>query len=289
MNLLHSFIELESVDSTNNYAMARAHAGLAIQGDLFFAHEQWAGKGQRGKSWVSNRGENIILSLVLEPVFLPITQQFSLSMAVALAAHDLFAKYAGSQDTTIKWPNDIYWRDRKAGGILIENSFSGDRWVFAIVGIGININQVQFPETAKNPVSLKQITGKSFDAVGLARELGGCLGDRYAQLRGEGPEEQLRGEGLHEQLRAKGAEEQLRGEGLHEQLRAKGPASLPEEYNARLYKLDQSVRFKKDNTVFETIVQGVSATGELRTRDGKNPDAPERRFRFGEVEWVMPL
>jgi BirA family transcriptional regulator, biotin operon repressor / biotin---[acetyl-CoA-carboxylase] ligase len=271
MNLLHSFIELESVDSTNNYAMARAHAGLAIQGDLFFAHEQWAGKGQRGKSWVSNRGENIILSLVLEPVFLPITQQFSLSMAVALAAHDLFAKYAGSQDTTIKWPNDIYWRDRKAGGILIENSFSGDRWVFAIVGIGININQVQFPETAKNPVSLKQITGKAFDAVGLARELGGCLGDRYAQLRGEGPEEQLRGEGLHEQLRAKGA------------------ASLPEEYNARLYKLDQSVRFKKDDTVFETIVQGVSATGELRTRDGKNPDAPERRFRFGEVEWVMAL
>lgn len=246
MNLIHSFIELESVDSTNNYAMARVHAGMASQGDMFFAHDQWAGKGQRGRTWASNRGENIILSLVLEPVFLPITQQFALSVAIALAAQDLFKQYAGAPDTSIKWPNDIYWRDRKAGGILIENSFKGDQWLFAIAGIGININQVQFPETAKNPVSLKQITGKSFDAVGLARELGDRLGDRYGQLQTEGPAVQL------------------------------------DEYNARLYKRLQPVRLRKDNAVFETLVQGVSATGELITRD-----TLERRFRVGEVEWVI--
>jgi BirA family biotin operon repressor/biotin-[acetyl-CoA-carboxylase] ligase len=246
MNLIHSFIELESVDSTNNYAMAQAHAGMASQGYLFFAHEQWAGKGQRGKTWASKPGENIIVSLVLEPVFLPITQQFSLSIAIALAAFDLFSHYAGRADTAIKWPNDIYWRDRKAGGILIENVFKGEQWVFAIVGIGININQVQFPETAKNPVSLKQITGKTFDAVGLARELSDLLGSRY------------------------------------EQLKTKGAAFLLNEYNERLYQLGRPVRLRKDNAVFETLVQGVSPIGELITRDSL-----ERRYRVGEVEWII--
>lgn len=249
MNLLpiiHSFIELESVDSTNNYAMAKAHAGMASQGTVFFAYEQWAGKGQRGKTWASNPGENIIMSLVLEPVFLPITQQFPLSACIALACHDFFSRYAIPDDVYIKWPNDLYWRDRKAGGILIENSFKGDQWQFAIVGTGININQVVFPETAKNPVSLKQITGRTFDTPALARELGDCLELRYGQL--------------------------LTGAAL----------SLLEEYNTVLYRLNQPVRLKKDNAVFETVVKGVTATGELMTQD-----TLPRQFRVGDVEWVM--
>jgi BirA family biotin operon repressor/biotin-[acetyl-CoA-carboxylase] ligase len=249
MNLLpiiHSFIELESVDSTNNYAMAKAHAGMASQGTVFFAYEQWAGKGQRGKTWASNPGDNIIMSLVLEPVFLPITQQFPLSACIALACHDFFSRYAIPDDVFIKWPNDLYWRDRKAGGILIENSFKGNQWQFAIVGTGININQVAFPETAKNPVSLKQITGKTFDTVTLARELGDCLGLRYVQLQ------------------------------------TGGALSLLKEYNTVLYKLNQPVRLKKDNAVFETTVQGVTATGELMTQD-----TLPRQFQVGEVEWVM--
>jgi BirA family transcriptional regulator, biotin operon repressor / biotin---[acetyl-CoA-carboxylase] ligase len=249
MNLLpiiHSFIELESVDSTNNYAMAKAHAGLASQGTVFFAHEQWAGKGQRGKTWASSPGDNIIMSLVLEPVFLTITQQFSLSVCVALACHDFFSRYAIGDEVFIKWPNDLYWRDRKAGGVLIENSFKGDQWQFAIVGTGININQVAFPETAKNPVSLKQITGKHFDTVTLARELSDCLMLRYGQLQA-------------------------------------GKATLLlEEYNKSLYRLNQPVRLKKDNAVFETVIQGVTATGELMTHD-----TLPRQFRVGEVEWII--
>ena len=242
----HSFIELQSVDSTNNYAMAQAHAGMASHGTLIFAREQWAGKGQRGKIWNSTPGENIILSTVLQPVFLPITRQFPLSAAVALACYDLFSRYAGEKETTIKWPNDLYWRDRKAGGILIENSFKGDQWLFAIAGTGININQVLFPETARNPVSLKQITGHSFDVVELARELGSCLDRRYSELE------------------------------------AGGAVRLIEEYNTHLYKRDESVRLKKGNAAFETIVEGVSPNGELLTRD-----TMERQWTFGEVEWVI--
>jgi len=246
LSIGHSFIELQSVDSTNNYAMAQAHAGMAIHGTMFFAHEQWAGKGQRGRSWTSIPGENIILSTVLEPVNLLITQQFALSVSVALACYDLFSRYAGVADTAIKWPNDLYWGDRKAGGILIENSFKGDQWAYSIVGTGININQTQFPGTARNPVSLKQITGRPFDAVMLARELGACLEVRYQQL-------------------IEGAT------GL-----------LLEEYNRRLYKREQSIRLKKDQAVFQTVVKEVSPAGELITRD-----VLERRFGFGEVEWII--
>ena len=231
MPIGHCFIELASVDSTNNYAMAQAHAGMASHGTLFFAYDQWAGKGQRGKTWTSQPGDNIVLSAVLDPGPLPITQLFPLSTCVALACHDLFSHYAGREETRIKWPNDLYWRDRKAGGILIENSFKGDRWAFAIAGMGININQVAFPETARNPVSLRQITGRSFGAVQLARELGQHLDRRY------------------------------------EQWQAGEAVALLEEYNDHLYKRGQSVRLKKDNAVFTTEVKGVRVSGELVTQD----------------------
>ncbi len=246
MAIGHAFIELESVDSTNNYAMAQATAGAVSHGTLVFAFDQWAGKGQRGRNWTSRPGENIILSAVLEPVALPPTDAFSLSVAVALACHDLFSRYAGEETTRIKWPNDLYWNDRKAGGILIENHFKGDRWLYAIAGMGININQVEFPPDARNPVSLRQITGKTFDSLHLARELGAFLDKRYSEWETGAAAEQLR------------------------------------QYNHRLYGREREVRLKKDNAAFNTVVQGVSAQGELLTKD-----VIHRQFTFGEVEWLI--
>lgn len=229
MAIGHSFIELGSVDSTNNYAMALAIAGKATHGTLVFAHDQWAGKGQRGRSWNSSPGANIILSAVLEPVA-PLGSAFGLSAAVALAARDFFTAHALSA-VTIKWPNDIYWNDRKAGGILIENHLQGDRWAFSIVGIGININQVEFPETARNPVSLRQITGRIYDAPLLARELGHYLDGRYTQWE------------------------------------TGGISGLLEAYNTFLYRRGREVRLRKDNAVFTTRIERVTPHGELITRD----------------------
>jgi BirA family biotin operon repressor/biotin-[acetyl-CoA-carboxylase] ligase len=254
----NAFIELQSVDSTNNYAMAQATGGMASHGTLFFAHDQFAGKGQRGRTWASTPGQNIVLSAVLEPLALKPSQAFTLSVCVALACYDLFSRYAGPESTAIKWPNDLYWNDRKAGGILIENHFQGDRWPFSIAGMGININQVLFPPAARNPVSLRQITGRPFRAVELARELGACLDRRYSDLVGGGASPN--GAPV-----ANGA-----------------PAQLA-EYNTRLYRRGQAIRLKKENAVFETVVQGVSAQGLLLTRD-----VLEREFTFGEVEWIIP-
>jgi len=255
LSIGHAFIELGSVDSTNNYAMAHAAAGSASHGTLYFAHDQWAGKGTRGRTWTSKPGENIILSAVLEPVALVSSQAFALSATVALACHDLFSRYAGAEATRIKWPNDLYWGDRKAGGILIENSFRGDRWAFAIAGIGININQTEFDGSARNPVSLRQITGQSYDAVQLATELGACLDRRYQELAG--------------------------GNSVGE-VSAGAISGLLAEYNDRLYRLGQEVRLRKDNVVFDTVITGVTPQGHLLTKD-----VLEREFSFGEVEWVI--
>ena len=255
MAIGHAFIELESVDSTNNYAMARAAAGNASHGTLFFAYDQWAGKGQRGRVWSSTPGENIVLSAVIEPLAFQPAQAFALSVSVALACHDLFSRYAGPESTSIKWPNDLYWNDRKAGGILIENHFQGDRWPLAIAGMGININQVEFPATARNPVSLRQITGRSFPAVDLARELGSCLDRRYSELSNGAGGEQF----------------------------ARAAAGQLAQYNDRLYRRQQTVRLKKDSAVFATTILGVDARGSLLTRDTMT-----REFSFGEVEWVLP-
>ncbi len=219
---------LDSVDSTNNYAMDMVHAGMAKHGKLWFTPYQTAGKGQRGKNWTSAAGKNIAMSLVLEPERLQITSQFHLSAAVAISCFDFFSSRAGDE-TKIKWPNDLYWRDRKAGGVLIENVLQGKSWKWAVVGIGININQTEFDGGLLNPVSLKQITGKNFDIVSLAKELHNLLMKNLAAL--------------------------------------KANDEVIERYNEYLYKRNQLVNLKREEQVFETMIKGVSDAGRLITVD----------------------
>lgn len=241
-----SIVILKQVDSTNNYAMAKVHAGMAKHGDSYFTTEQTAGKGQRGKQWDTANGVNIALSLVLEVKLLNASQQFQLLVSVALGCYDFFARYAG-QETSIKWPNDIYWRDRKAVGVLIENVFQGGNWNFAVAGIGVNINQTNFDASLKNPVSLKQITGKTFDLELLAEELKNDVLVRYDTIKKENIDSSLA------------------------------------EYNSHLFGLNKRVHLKKGPIHFDTTIQGVSSFGQLITLDAQQ----ERRFDFGEVEWVI--
>lgn len=221
---------LDTVDSTNNYAMAMVHAGMAGHGMAWFTQEQTAGKGQRGKRWETEPGMNIAMSIVLQPENLQSKQQFLLSAAVALSCFDFFSGYAGDE-TKIKWPNDLYWRDRKAGGVLIENVFHGKKWKWAIVGIGININQVKFDRGIKRPVSLKQITGKEFNTIDLAKEL-------YDLLMK-----------------------------MTDGLDANSSDPLIEKYNRRLYKLNEKIELKKGNEKFEMVIKGVNKEGRLLTGD----------------------
>ena len=205
--------------------MGLARAGMAQHGLAVFAHEQTKGKGQRNKAWVSESGKNLAISVIVEPQVLSLSQSFLLSMATAVAVHRFFSKYAGPE-TKVKWPNDLYWRDRKAGGILIENIVQGSEWKTAIIGIGININQTQFDDLDTRAVSLKQITGKDYNPVDLAKELCGNLQAAFTLVR-------------------------------------KLPTEVAELYRKQLYKLDESVRLKHGTRVFDAVIKDVSTLGEL--------------------------
>jgi BirA family biotin operon repressor/biotin-[acetyl-CoA-carboxylase] ligase len=251
------FIELQSIDSTNKYAMGLIHGDLlpdgqseAQHGMAIFTHEQTAGKGQRGKNWASQKDLNIALSILLKPYPLSITDQFKLSVCVAVSIWEFFSEYAGDE-TKIKWPNDIYWRDRKAGGILIENIIQSSQltvgsWQWSVIGIGININQTDFDPDLPNPVSLKQITGKKNEPIELAKELCSIIEKNY----------------------------QLLISGNFEMLFNK--------YQTHLYKKDKRVKLKKGTRVFETTIKGVSETGQLITQH-----SIEEKFEFGEIEWLL--
>jgi BirA family transcriptional regulator, biotin operon repressor / biotin---[acetyl-CoA-carboxylase] ligase len=240
----HTIIQLEQINSTNSYAIDKIQANLAAHGMVYFAHHQTQGKGQRGKQWHSEPGSNLILSAVVDTKPLQLVDNFVLSAAVALACHELFNKYA-RHDTYIKWPNDIYWNDRKAGGILIENIVRGNKWQWAVIGIGININQTQFDVLHKT-VSLKQITGATFSVLDLAKELCTFLNSYYQLL-----------------------------------LTGNGPA-LIEAYNAVLYKRLQTVKLKKQATLFECTIQQVTKNGRLQVAHPVHDF-----FDFGEVEWII--
>jgi BirA family biotin operon repressor/biotin-[acetyl-CoA-carboxylase] ligase len=173
-------IELSSIDSTNIYAISQVHGRLAVSGSCYRADFQTKGKGQHGRVWGSEAGQNLLCSYVLELKSLNPSKNWSpddqngLSAAVAIGAKSFFQAHAGDE-TLIKLPNDIYWRDRKAGGILIENTLRGPEWTWSVIGIGFNINQTAFNIENRQPVSLRQITGKQWKIGSLQTELSKAL------------------------------------------------------------------------------------------------------------------
>jgi BirA family biotin operon repressor/biotin-[acetyl-CoA-carboxylase] ligase len=221
------FIELLSVASTNNYAMGLARAGMAQHGAAVFTHEQTKGKGQRSKEWLSQKDMNLAISILIEPQNLKVSQLFLLSMLVAVSVRQLLLNYA--EDLKIKWPNDIYWCDRKAAGILMENVWQGNEWKFAVVGIGINVNQTDFGDLNSKAVSLKLVTGKHLQPVTLAKELCKILEEKYQLLNSDA-------------------------------------SQIIKQYKTHLYKLKERVKLKKNNRVFEATFTDVTLNGQMVVR-----------------------
>ena len=131
---------------------------------------QTAGRGQAGNSWESEAGKNLLFSALLRYQGILATKQWRLSMLVAVALWDTLAKHLPQNKLSIKWPNDIYYGDKKLVGILIENSLSGAYVGYTIVGIGINVNQTQWLSNAPNPISMQEITGLEYDVEALLNE-----------------------------------------------------------------------------------------------------------------------
>ncbi len=170
MTKKHDIIWLDSTDSTNYEA--KRHISNIDNLSVLSALKQTSGRGQAGNSWSSADGENLLFSIVLRFDDSPFQayDQFAISQAAALSVVDFLAQH--SIEAKIKWPNDIYVGNNKICGILIENTLKGEFLSSSIVGIGINVNQKDFPSELPNPISMISLMedGKRFDLRPLLEE-----------------------------------------------------------------------------------------------------------------------
>lgn len=237
------FHHFDTLSSTNDEARDRRYT----EGDWLVAERQTAGRGQRGHSWSSGTGLNLTATLLLEPHFIAVREQFLLSQLAALALCDLLEGYGIAP--RIKWTNDLYVGDRKIAGILIEHTLCGDRLNRTLVGIGLNINQSEFDPLLPNPTSMARVCGRKFPREEVSQRLWECLMARYEQLRGQGSE------------------------------------ALQHDYHRRIYRLDQTQRFRlPSGAEFVGMIRDVAPTGELMV---EHPDGQTRAYLFREIEFVI--
>jgi len=177
--IFNMIISLEEVDSTNNYAKLLLSKEEVKEGTLIRTRFQTTGRGQHQNRWESERDANLTFSLLLHPYVLPADEPFFLSQITALGVVDFLSSSYELENLSIKWPNDIYWKDKKIGGILIENLLSGQLIAHSILGVGVNINQTVFGGDVPNPVSVKQITGNDHDLETAYQKIRDCILARY--------------------------------------------------------------------------------------------------------------
>lgn len=162
-------IHLKETVSTNSDLKTLLAEQKLEEGTILVTSFQTAGRGQRGNNWESEEGKNLTFSMVLYPISIAISEQFILSQVVSLGIKKALDKY--TDGITIKWPNDIYWNEKKICGILIENALAESGFLHSIIGIGLNINQKEFKSNAPNPVSLTQITGLEYNLNDILEEI----------------------------------------------------------------------------------------------------------------------
>ena len=247
-----NIIRLSTVDSTNRYMRDEAAALWAKSGAVdgivvVSAEHQTAGRGQRGNTWNSNAGENLLFSVLIRPgETLRVANQFLLSQAVALALHDTMKSYG--IDTSLKWPNDIYVGKRKLAGVLVELDYSGSFVEQAIIGIGINVNQELFPQMDRIPVSMKMLLGRNLgidDVLATALEF---FEHYYSQM--------------------------LYG----------NREALAAEYSRLLLGYKELRSFVDSEARFDAVIEGVESDGHLLLRHN---DGTLSRYAFKEVELLL--
>ncbi|GHT27564.1 biotin--[acetyl-CoA-carboxylase] ligase [Bacteroidia bacterium] len=238
-------IRLKETASTNRYMQECLLKGRLPEGSVVVAEYQSAGRGQVGNVWESDPGLNLTFSTVLYPSNISTGEQFILSQIAALAVKETLDAY--TDGITIKWPNDIYWQDKKICGMLIENSLMGEQIHSSIIGIGLNINQLFFSNKAPNSVSLYHITGKKQDKEKILTNIRQKLYHYYLLIL-QGKDEDIR-----------------------------------QNYKESLYRKEGFYAYSDSNGSFEASIQDIEPTGHLllQLRSGEL-----RRYAFKEVTYI---
>ena len=162
-------IYLPETKSTNQALQILADAENIADKSIVWTGFQTKGRGQVGNSWESAPRMNLLCSILLYPPYLQINQSFFVLELAALSVKYTLEKYVS--DISIKWPNDIYFQNKKISGILIENDMAENMITRSIIGIGINLNQTVFESEAPNPVSLSMITGDIYNIKAVLSQL----------------------------------------------------------------------------------------------------------------------
>ena len=158
---MENSLYIEETNSTNNLLREMNRKEKLPEGFVLYTDFQTAGKGQVGNSWEAENGMNLLFSMVLYPKQIPLDRIFLISQLVSLGVKNSLDRL--TTGVTVKWPNDIYWNEKKLAGILIENSLQGNKINAVTIGVGLNVNQKVFLSDAPNPVSLLQILGREVD------------------------------------------------------------------------------------------------------------------------------
>ena len=243
---MEQLIHLKETHSTNTYLRDYLRKERLPEGSVVWADFQTAGRGQIGHTWESEAGTNLTFSVVLYPTCLPANRQFLISQIASLSVKQTLDAY--TEGITVKWPNDVYWHDRKICGMLIEHEVMGTSLDTSILGIGLNVNQTEFRSDAPNPVSLYQITGKKQPLDALLDEFIRHLYANYLLL-------------------------------LQER-----EAEITSLYRQSLYRGQGFYPYEDDKGRFEAEIADIEPTGHLllRLRNGE-----VRRYAFKEVRYDL--
>jgi len=240
-------ITLKEVDSTNTFLKNLVSNSKPLpEGTVIMAESQYAGRGQQQNGWHSQAGKNLTFSLLLNPSFLPVTQQFDLTRVISLGVFNALEALLGDR-LKIKWPNDIYYGDKKLGGILIENLLQGSLIKQAVIGIGINVNQLEFPDWVPNPISINQILQQDYDLQLLLSQICRHIEAWYLKLRA-------------------GKTELIR-----------------EAYLNSMYWLNETHLFRSNGDVFSGKIKNIENNGLLVVN---NNIETEFKFTFKEIEFL---
>ena len=239
-------IHINETNSTNNYLQSLCSEQKVEELTVVVADFQTSGRGQRGNSWESAPGKNLLFSTVIFPEFLEARRQFLISQIISLAIKEELDTY--TSDISIKWPNDIYWKEKKICGMLIENDLMGRNINQSIAGIGININQEIFHSSAPNPVSLLQITGEEHDLFKILKNI------------------------------------MLRIQSYYSLLKKGDTTSIACQYGESLFRREGMHQYKDANGEFLARIVCVEPEGRLILEDEK---LTKRGYMFKEVEYLL--
>lgn len=238
-------IHLAETASTNSYAREfPLNSGVM----LITTDYQTAGRGQRGNAWESAPEKNLLFSLAIKPNNISASQQFAICELISAALCDVLAKYC--TDIRIKWPNDIYYRNHKLCGILIEHDLEGTQLSRTIIGVGLNVNQEQFVSDAPNPISLSQVIGHEVDREALLEAITARFFELYQQY----------------------ASAILDRTALHQR------------YISLLYRLNIPSTYRDSRSAFTATLRNVELDGRLILEDQQGT---LRSYLFKEIAYII--